>query len=86
MPRGSFANPFANFLHRMSAYLSKADFHMAQTHVRFSPKADIIATAQIAPKADVSRAVYGWSRMELSLARADSAMLVDPAGASREKR
>ena len=36
------------------------------------PKADIIATAQIAPKGDVDRVVYGWSRMELSLARADS--------------
>ena len=35
-------------------------------------------------KADVGWAVYGWSRMELSSARADFAMLVDPAGASRE--
>jgi hypothetical protein len=42
-----------------------------------TPKADIIATC-------AGRAVYGWSRTELSLARADSAMLVDPAGASRE--
>src|SRR6478736_9761549 len=48
------------------------------------PKADIIATAQIAPKGDVGRSVYGWLRKELGSARADSAMLVDPAGASRE--
>ena len=32
----------------------------------------------------MGRAVYGWSCMELSLARADCAMLVDPAGAYRK--
>src|SRR6476646_4765641 len=48
------------------------------------PKADIIAIAQIAPKGDQGRSVYGWLRKELGSARADSAMLVDPAAASRE--